>query len=234
MNFRAIIPYFGAERVLKLCKLGLHMRGEMCYDIKKTDGFERTRLMCEKNRCAWAGELPIYIDYHDNEWGRPLHDDNRLFEMLILEGMQAGLSWITVLKKRAAFREAFDGFDPVRVACYDAAKIQELLANEGIIRNRLKVNAAVTNARAFLEVQEKYGSFDQFIWAYVDHTPIKNHWAKMEDIPATTPLSNQISRDLKKLGFKFVGSTIVYAFMQATGMVNDHVTDCFVYKEMQK
>lgn len=184
--------------------------------------------MCKKIRCSWAGDLPIYIDYHDNEWGQPTHDDNKLFEMLILEGMQAGLSWITVLKKREAFREAFDGFNPRKVALYDEVKIQELIANEGIIRNRLKLNAAVTNAKAFLRVQEHYGSFDKFVWRYVDYTPIKNHWEKTEDIPATTPLSDQISRDLKKMGFKFVGSTIIYAFMQATGMVNDHVVDCFV------
>lgn len=189
--------------------------------------------MCEKRRCAWAGDLPIYIDYHDNEWGRPVHDDRKLFEMLVLEGMQAGLNWITVLKKREAFRKAFDGFDPGKVALYGEEKIRELLANEGIIRNRLKVNAAVTNAKAFLDVQDKHGSFDKFIWAYVDHTPVRNHWKKMEEIPATTPLSDRISKDLKKLGFKFVGSTIVYAFMQATGMVNDHVTDCFVYQEMK-
>lgn len=189
--------------------------------------------MCEKIRCSWAGELPIYIDYHDNEWGRPVHDDNKLFEMLILEGMQAGLSWITVLKKRKAFREAFDGFDPDKVALYDEKKIQELLANEGIIRNRLKVNAAVTNANVFLEVQKKYGSFDKFIWEYVKCTPIRNHWEKMAEVPAKTTLSDQISKDLKKMGFKFVGSTIIYAFMQAIGMVNDHVTNCFVYQEMQ-
>lgn len=186
--------------------------------------------MCEKKRCSWAGDLPIYIDYHDNEWGRPEHDDNKLFEMLILEGMQAGLSWITVLKKREAFRKAFDGFDPAKVALYGEEKIQELLANEGIIRNRLKVNAAVTNAKAFLAIQERYGSFDKFIWSYVDDTPIKNHWEKMEDIPASTTVSDRISKDLKKMGFKFVGSTIIYAFMQAVGMVNDHVTDCFIYQ----
>lgn len=186
--------------------------------------------MCEKNRCAWAGDLPIYIDYHDNEWGKPLHDDNRLFEMLILEGMQAGLSWITVLKKREAFRAAFDGFDPQKVALYDEAKIQALLADEGIIRNRLKVNAAVTNARAFLRVQEERGSFDAFIWAYVSNTPIQNHWQTMAEIPAATPLAEQISRDLKRMGFRFVGPTIIYAFMQAIGMVNDHVADCFLYQ----
>ena len=188
--------------------------------------------MCEKIRCSWAGNLPIYIHYHDNEWGRPVYDDNKLFEMLVLEGMQAGLNWITVLKKREAFREAFDGFDPCKVALYDEAKLLELLANEGIIRNRLKINAAVTNAKAFLEVQEKYGSFHQFLWAYVDDTPIRNAWEKVEEIPATTPVSDRISKDLKKMGFKFVGSTIIYAFMQATGMVNDHVTSCFVYDEM--
>lgn len=189
--------------------------------------------MSELIRCAWAGDLPLSIHYHDHEWGRPVFEDKKLFEMLILEGMQAGLSWNTVLKKRAAFREAFDGFDPAKVALYDEAKVRALLANEGIIRNRLKVNAAVTNARAFLDVQKKYGSFHQFIWAYVDGTPIRNHWEKMEDIPANTPLSDQISRDLKKLGFRFVGSTIIYAFMQAVGMVNDHVTSCFVYQETE-
>ena len=188
-------------------------------------------MMDEKNRCSWAGDLPIYVDYHDNEWGRPVHDDRKLFEMLILEGMQAGLSWLTVLKKRDAFRAAFDGFDPHKVALYTDDKIHELLTDKGIIRNRLKINAAVTNARAFLEVQQKHGSFDAFIWRYVDHTPIINRFEKEADIPASTPLSDQISRDLKKSGFKFVGSTIIYAFMQATGMVNDHISSCFVWDE---
>ena len=190
--------------------------------------------MNEKIRCSWAGDTPIYIDYHDNEWGRPVHDDGKLFEMLILEGMQAGLTWITVLKKREAFRAAFDGFDPNKVALYDDKKIQELMENEKIIRNRLKINAAVTNARLFLDVVEKYGSFDKFIWEYVDHAPITGHPEKIEDIPATTPLSDRISKDLKKLGFKFVGSTIIYAFMQATGMVNDHLKSCFVYEEISR
>ncbi len=187
--------------------------------------------MCQKTRCAWSGNTPVYLDYHDKEWGRPLHDDGKLFEMLVLEAMQAGLSWLTVLKKREAFRKAFDGFDPAEVAQYDETKIQELLANQEIIRNRLKLNAAVANAQAFLNVQKEFGSFDSFIWAFVDHTPIQNHWKRIEEIPATTPLSDQISKELKKRGFKFVGSTIVYAFMQSTGMVNDHVTDCFVYQE---
>lgn len=187
--------------------------------------------MKEKIRCSWAGESPIYIDYHDSEWGRPLHDDGKLFEMLILEGMQAGLSWITVLNKREAFREAFDGFDPHKIILYDDAKIQELMANEKIIRNRLKINATISNAKVFLEVVKKYGSFDKMIWDYVDYTPIVGHWEKMEDVPATTPLSDQISKDLKKMGFKFVGSTIIYAFMQAVGMVNDHITACCAYNQ---
>ena len=188
--------------------------------------------MEEKVRCF--GDTPIYIDYHDHEWGRPVHDDGKLFEMLILEGMQAGLSWSTVLNKREAFREAFDGFDPKKAALYGDAKIQELLANERIIRNRLKISAAVLNAKAFLEVAEKHGSFDKFIWEYVDYKPVIGHWDKIEDLPATTPLSDQISKDLKKLGFKFVGSTIVYSFMQAVGMVNDHMRSCFVYQELLK
>ncbi len=190
--------------------------------------------MDEKIRCSWAGSTPIYIDYHDNEWGRPVHDDVKLFEMLILEGMQAGLSWITVLNKREAFREAFDGFDPNKVALYDDTKIQELLGNEKIIRNRLKINAAVRNANAFLSVVDEYGSFDKFLWGYVDYTPIVGHWEKLSDMPVSTPLSDKISKDLKKLGFKFVGSTIIYSFMQAIGMVNDHITQCFVYDEILK
>jgi len=185
----------------------------------------------KRTRCPWAGDTPIYVDYHDNEWGRPVHDDNKLFEMLILEGMQAGLSWLTVLKKREAFRKAFDGFDPKKVARYRDAKIQKLMADEGIIRNRLKINAAVTNARLFLDIAKEHGSFDSFIWGYVGNKPVVNRWKKIEDVPASTPTSDRISRDLKKMGFKFVGSTIIYAFMQATGMVNDHLTRCFVYKE---
>jgi DNA-3-methyladenine glycosylase I len=188
--------------------------------------------MGEKIRCAWAGDTPIYIDYHDNEWGRPVHDDIKLFEMLTLEGMQAGLSWITILKKREAFREAFDGFDPYKVALYDDTKVQELLANEKIVRNRLKINAAINNAKLYIKIIEEYGSFDKFIWSYVDYEPIKNHWEKLSDLPVKTPLSDKISKDLTKKGFKFVGSTIIYSFMQAIGIVNDHVLDCFIYKEM--
>ena len=186
-----------------------------------------------KTRCPWPN-TPIYTDYHDNEWGRPVHDDGKLFEMLILEGMQAGLSWITVLNKRTAFRESFDGFDPKKMALYGGAKIQELMENAKIIRNRLKIHAAITNARAFLDVAEKHESFSQFIWRYVDHEPITGHWEKMEEIPVTTPISDKISKDLKKMGFKFIGSTIIYSFMQAVGMVNDHIRPCFVYEELVK
>jgi DNA-3-methyladenine glycosylase I len=188
--------------------------------------------MSEKFRCF--GDTPIYKDYHDNEWGRPVHDDNKLFEMLILEGAQAGLSWITVLKKREAYRKAFDGFDPEKVALYDEAKIEELMANEGIVRNRLKINAAVINAKLFLNIQKQHESFDKFIWGYVNHKPIVGHWEKFEDMPLTTSISDAISKDLKKMGLKFVGSTIIYSFMQATGMVNDHLRPCFIYEELVK
>jgi len=188
--------------------------------------------MSELIRCPWAGDIPIYLAYHDEEWGRPAHDDQKLFEMFTLEGMQAGLSWLTVLKKREGFREAFDGFDPAKIALYDDAKIEELLSNEGIIRNRLKITSTVRNAQLFLEIQEKHGSFDKFIWNYVDYVPVVGHWKSMEEMPLTTPLSDQIGKDLKKMGFNFVGTTIIYSFMQATGMVNDHLTDCFVYQEL--
>lgn len=190
--------------------------------------------MSEKFRCPWVGDSKIYIDYHDNEWGRPVHDDIKLFEMLILEGAQAGLSWLTVLKKRESYRLAFDGFDPQKVALYDQEKIEELLSNEGIIRNRLKVVSAIKNAKAFLEIVKNHGSFDKFIWKYVDFSPIVNRFEKIQDLPATTPLSDKISKDLKKLGFNFVGSSIIYAFMQACGMVNDHLINCFVYKNINK
>lgn len=190
--------------------------------------------MTEKIRCSWPTNDPIYIDYHDNEWGRPTHNDRELFEMLILEGMQAGLSWITILKKRDNFRQAFDMFDPHKVARYEEAKIEELMGNAGIIRNRLKINSAISNAQAFLRVVEEYGSFDKMIWGYVDNDPIDNQLTSLEDIPATSALSDQISKDLKKRGFKFVGSTIIYSYMQSIGMVNDHVKECFVYKELSQ
>jgi len=183
----------------------------------------------EKTRCAWANSPPIYVDYHDNEWGRPVHDDRKLFEMLILEGAQAGLTWLTILKRRENYRAAFDNFDPYKVAAYDEIKIGELIENEGIIRNRLKINAAVTNAQAFLKVVEEHGSFAKFIWDYVDGVPIKGNSITIEDYPATTELSDKISKDLKKRGFKFVGSTIIYAYMQAIGLVSDHMVDCFLH-----
>ena len=185
-------------------------------------------------RCPWAGSEQIYIDYHDKEWGIPLHDDQRLFEMLILEGMQAGLSWITVLKKRENFRRAFDGFDAEKIAAYDDQKIEELMQDPGIIRNRRKITAAISNAKAFLEIQKEFGSFDRFIWDFVGGVPIINHFKSMSEVPANTPLSDKISRDLKKRGFNFVGTTIVYSFMQAIGMVDDHLTTCPCHTENKK
>lgn len=183
-------------------------------------------------RCAWPGEDPLYVRYHDGEWGVPLHDDHSLFEFIILEGAQAGLSWITVLRKREAYREAFAGFDPEKVARYDRSKIAALLENPGIIRNRQKVESAVGNAKAFLRVQEEYGSFDRYIWDFVNGRPIQNRWKTMKDVPAETELSQAISQDLRRREFKFVGPTIVYAHMQATGMVNDHVVGCFRHAEV--
>jgi DNA-3-methyladenine glycosylase I len=183
-------------------------------------------------RCTWAGTDPLYQQYHDTEWGVPVHDDTRLFEFLTLEGAQAGLSWITVLRKRENYRDAFDGFDPARIARYDESKIGSLLRNPGIVRNRLKVMATVTNAQRFLEIQEEFGSFDAFVWRFVDGTPKQNQWKDITEVPASTPQSDVMSRELKKRGFKFVGSTICYAHMQATGMVNDHTTDCFRHKEL--
>ena len=182
-----------------------------------------------KVRCEWAGTDPLYIDYHDKEWGVPVHDDRKFFEMLILEGAQAGLSWITILKKRENYKNTFDNFEPEKIAKYKTVKIKNLLSNSGIVRNRLKINAAVTNAKAFLEIQKEFGSFNKYIWDFVEGKPIKNKWKHLKDIPALTPLSNTISKDLKKRGFKFVGSTICYSFMQAVGMVNDHVVNCFRY-----
>ncbi len=179
-------------------------------------------------RCAWAA-TPLGIAYHDAEWGVPLHGDRRLFEFLILEGAQAGLSWELILQKRDAYREAFDEFDPVAVAAYDEARAAELLGNPGIVRNRLKVSAAIVNARAFLDVQQEFGSFDAYVWGFVGGSPVKNAWQRLSDIPAKTPQSEGMSRDLRRRGFKFVGPTICYAFMQATGMVNDHVVHCFRY-----
>jgi DNA-3-methyladenine glycosylase I len=180
-------------------------------------------------RCAWVNQDELMIRYHDEEWGTPLYDDRKLFEMLVLEGMQAGLSWSTVLKKRENFRQAFDGFDARKMAHYDAAKVSELMNNPGIIRNRLKIQAAILNAGQFLQIQKQYGSFSQFIWQFVGGKPKINHWVHLAEIPASTEESDRMSKALRKLGFKFVGSTICYAFMQATGMVNDHIRECFLH-----
>jgi len=185
------------------------------------------------NRCEWA-KHDLEIEYHDTEWGVPLHDDQKIFEYIILDGAQAGLSWLTVLKKRENYRQVFDDFDPQKVARFTQKRIEKLLTNEGIIRNRLKITSAVQNAKAFLKVQEEFGSFDAYIWNFVDGKPIVNKWKTMQDIPAKTPLSDAISKELKKRGFNFVGSTITYAFMQAMGMVNDHTTNCFRYKEIKR
>lgn len=183
-------------------------------------------------RCSWCGDDPLYMRYHDEDWGTPLHDDKKLFELIILEGAQAGLSWITILRKRENYRAAFDNFDPVKVASYDEDKITRLLENPGIVRNKLKVRSAVSNAKAFLEVQKEFGSFDTYIWQFTGGKTIKNTFEKMSEIPATSPESDAMSKDLKNRGFKFVGSTICYAFMQSIGMVNDHITSCFRYNEV--
>ena len=185
-------------------------------------------------RCAWVGEEPIYLAYHDREWGVPLHDDRALFEMLILEGAQAGLSWITILKKRDNYRRAFNQFDARRIARYDARKKRALLSDSGIIRNRLKIDAAIGNARAFLAIVDEFGSFSDYLWDFVDGRPIVNRWRTSAEVPVSTEISDALSKALKARGFKFVGSTICYSFMQAVGMVNDHTRDCFRYSQVKR
>lgn len=180
-----------------------------------------------KIRCPWCGADPLYQAYHDTEWGVPSHDDRHLFEMLILEGAQAGLSWITILRKRENYRKAFDQFDVQKVATYNARKVESLMKNEGIVRNRLKIVAAIGNAKAFINVQHEFGSFDAYLWQFVKGKPLVSHFKSLKDFPAKTDLSDAISKDLRKRGFKFVGSTIIYAYMQAVGLVNDHAIDCF-------
>jgi DNA-3-methyladenine glycosylase I len=184
-------------------------------------------------RCAWALSSQQYLDYHDKEWGVPVHDDRKLFEMLILEGVQAGLSWSLILKKRDGYLQAFDGFDAHKIAQYDDRKVQKLLANPEIVRNGLKIQAAIQNARAFLELQSQYGSFDAFLWRFVGGQPIQNAWKTLQEIPASTRESDAVSKELKRQGFTFVGTTICYAFMQAVGMVNDHTVECFRWQELQ-
>lgn len=186
----------------------------------------------DKIRCKWVGNDPLYIEYHDTEWGVPLYDEDKLFEFLILETFQAGLSWITVLRKRENFRKAFDNFDYKKIASYDEDKVQSLLQDAGIIRNKLKIRATITNAQAYMEVQQEFGSFSNYIWGFVNGKPIKNKCTNSSDVVPNSPLSDKISKDLKKRGFKFVGTTVVYAHMQATGMVNDHTTNCFRYHEV--
>ncbi len=183
-------------------------------------------------RCAWAATGPLETTYHDAEWGVPVHDDRLLFEFLILEGAQAGLSWSTILRKRDAYRRAFQGFDPGKVSRFDARRQRALLADEGIVRNRLKIESAVRNAKAFLSVQAEFGSFDAYVWRFVDGRPVRNAWKSQAKVPASTPVSDAISKDLKERGFNFVGSTICYAFMQAVGMVNDHVVGCFRWQQL--
>lgn len=190
--------------------------------------------MAEIQRCPWCGDDPLYVAYHDREWGVPEHDDQRLFEFLILEGVQAGLSWLTVLKKRARYREVFDDFDPARVARYGQGEIEQLLEDPGIIRNRRKVEAAVTNARAFLDLVDEQGDFASWLWDFVDGEPVTNHFRTMDEVPAETETSRRLSRALKKRGFSFVGPTMIYAFMQATGMVNDHLVDCFRHAQCRE
>lgn len=186
--------------------------------------------MKNKIRCAWVTDDDIYIDYHDSEWGRPIYDDQKLFEFLILEGAQAGLSWLTILKRRENYRKAFDQFMPEKIARYKSRKIERLLGDIGIIRNRLKIESTVINAKAYLKVVDEWQSFSNYIWHFVDHKPIKNHRSDIKEIPSKTAISEKMSKDLKSRGFKFVGSTICYAFMQAVGMVNDHTKECFCYR----
>ncbi len=195
--------------------------------------YKKMNVLPMVKRCAWSLSSQQYIDYHDKEWGVPVHDDRKLFEMLLLEGVQAGLSWSLILKKRAGYLQAFDGFDAQAIAQYDDRKVQELLANPEIVRNRLKVRAAIQNARAFLALQSQYGSGDAFLWQFVDGQPRQNAWQAMQDIPARTRESDTMSKELKRHGFTFVGTTICYAFMQAVGMVNDHIVECFRWQEVQ-
>ncbi|MDP2087993.1 MAG: DNA-3-methyladenine glycosylase I [Flavobacteriaceae bacterium] len=186
----------------------------------------------EKIRCTWCGTDPLYREYHDTEWGVPVKEDDKLFEFLILETFQAGLSWITILRKRENFRNALDHFDYQKIAHYDESKIELLLQDAGIIRNKLKIKATISNAAAFMQIQEEFGSFSNYIWKFTNHQPIKNSWKNLKELPAKTTLSDEISKDLKKRGFKFVGSTVIYAHIQATGMVNDHIQSCFRYHEV--
>jgi DNA-3-methyladenine glycosylase I len=184
------------------------------------------------NRCPWCGNDELYIKYHDEEWGAPVHEDRKHFEFLVLESAQAGLNWLTILRKRENYKVAYDNFDPIKVSQYDEEKIAELMNNAGIIRNRRKIEASINNAKCFLMIQEDFGSFDNYIWGFVDKLPVVNHWQNISEVPATSELSDKVSKDLKKRGFKFLGSTIIYAHLQATGVINDHLTTCFRHSEV--
>lgn len=186
----------------------------------------------ELNRCPWCGNDELYVKYHDEEWGVPVHDDKKHFEFLVLESAQAGLSWLTILRKRENYRKAYDGFDPAMVARYDEKKIDELMHNPGIIRNRRKIESSINNARCFLKIQEEFGSFDNYIWSFVDNKPVKNHWTDISQLPARSELSDRISRDLQARGFRFLGSIIIYSHLQATGLINDHLVNCFKYDNL--
>ena len=216
------------NRIIKEINIFLINNDKLIFRLKGVNGYKM------KIRCPWADNNKLLIDYHDLEWGTPVHDDRLLFEFIILEGAQAGLSWNLILQKRDNYREAFDNFQIDKVASYDESKIEELLGNQGIIRNRLKINSAINNATAVIDVQDKYGSFDSYIWQFVDNNPIQNKWKTLHEIPSSTPESEKMSKDLKKKGFKFVGPTICYSFMQAVGMVNDHLVDCFRHPELEK
>ena len=198
------------------------------------NNLNKQHAISEVKRCGWCLGDPLYEKYHDQEWGVPLHNDRKLFEFLVLEGFQAGLSWITILRKRENFRKAFDDFDFEKIAAYSDSKIDSLMKDTGIIRNKLKIRSTITNARAFLKIREEFGSFNKYIWDFVEGKTIQNKWRDKSQVPASTPLSDKISKDLKKRGFKFVGSTIIYSHMQATGMVNDHEVSCFRHKELSK
>jgi DNA-3-methyladenine glycosylase I len=226
---RKAVTYFGVQ--VRTSATGAAPSG-MCQEIYGRDRSERSMTAKELRRCGWGESDPMYSRYHDKEWGVPAHNDRRLFEMLILEGTQAGLSWLIVLRKREEYRKAFDNFDASRIARYTEKKVQKLLSNPGIIRNRLKITAAIDNAKAFLKVQKEFGSFDKFLWSFVGGKPMQNRFKRLKEIPSRTPQSDAMSRELKKRGFRFVGSTICYAFMQAVGMVNDHVVSCYRHKEI--
>lgn len=204
------------------------------FKVRCRAGRMHKKSMKNKPRCIWAGDDPLYITYHDKEWGVPIYEDQKLFEFLLLEGMQAGLSWITILKKRDHYRASFDNFNAKKIVQYDGHKIKKLLANTGIIRNKLKINAIISNAKAYLQLKEEEQKFSDYIWQFVNGKTIQNHWRYAKEVPSTTVISDKLAKDLKKRGFKFVGSTICYAFMQAVGMVNDHTTDCFRYKMLYK